>query len=57
MVVNCMRVFICAVNKLSDTYIVWHSAERRQEQAQYACGTYGFRGCVGSTDGTQIPLA
>ena len=57
MVVKCMRLFIRAVNKLSDTYIVWPSAERRQEQAQYAWETYGFRGCVGSADGTQIPLA
>jgi len=30
MVVKCMRLFIRAVNKLSDTYIVWPSAERRQ---------------------------
>jgi len=47
MVVQCMRVFIRAVNKLSDTYIVWPSAERRQEQAQDAWETYGFCGCMG----------
>jgi len=54
---NCTRVFIGAVNKLAETYITWPSAERREDLAEYAWETFGFRGCVGSTDGTTRPLA
>ena len=54
---NCTRVFIGAVNKLTETYVTSPSAERREDLAEYAWETFGFRGCVGSTDGTTIPLA
>ena len=56
-VAKCTRQFIRAVNQLAPAYIVWPSSERREQQAQYAWQTYGFRGCIGSTDGTTVPLA
>jgi len=54
---NCSTVFNEALNKLVGTYISWPSAERRDDLAECIWETFGFRGCVGSTDGTTIPLA
>jgi len=56
-VAKCTKQFIRAVNQLAPVFIVWLSSERREQQAQHAWQTYGFRGCIGSTDGTTLPLA
>lgn len=55
-VVNCTKRFVRAVKKLTKDYVVWPSAQRRRELAAYAWETFGFRGCVGSVDGSQVPL-
>jgi len=54
---NFSKVYVGAVNKLVGTYTSWPSAERWEDPFEYAWETFGFRGCVGSTDGTTIPLA
>jgi len=54
---NCTKCFIAAVNKLSDRYIVWPSESKRAELAVFAWERFGFRGCIGSVDGSQVPLA
>lgn len=36
---------------------MWPDEDRRSELASYAWSSFGFRGCIGSTDGTTIPLA
>lgn len=56
-VVNCTKRFIRRVRRLAEEVIVWPDAERRSELAGYAWSSFGFRGCIGSTDGTTIPLA
>jgi len=56
-VIKCIKHFIRAVNKLADRYIVWSSESRRTELAFFAWEKFGFRGCIGSVDGSQVPLA
>lgn len=56
-VIKCTKRFIGAVNKLADRYIVWPSESRRAELALFAWEKFGFRGCIGSVDGSQVPLA
>ena len=54
---NCSKPLISAVNKLSDRYIEWPSESRRVELSCFAWEKFGFRGCIGSVDGSQVPLA
>ena len=54
---NCTNRFIDAVNILGSRYIVWPSESRRAELGLFAWEKYGFRGCIGSVDGSQVPLA
>lgn len=56
-VVNCTKRFICNESRLAEDIIVWPDADRRSEFTNYAWSTFGFRGCIGPTDGTTIPLA
>jgi len=56
-VIKCTKRFIGAVNKLADRYIVWPSESRRAELALFASEKFGFRGCIGSVDGSQVSLA
>lgn len=56
-VVSCTNRFVRRVRRLADKQIVWPDAERRKELADYAWSTFGFRGCIGSVDGTTVPLA
>jgi len=53
---NCTKRFLRAVNKLGKDYIAWPSPQRRRELSDYAWGSFGFRGCIGSADGSQVPL-
>jgi len=56
-VVKCTKLFASAVNKLASCCIVWPTAGRRQELSNWAWERYGFRGCIGSVEGTTVPLA
>jgi len=53
---NCTMRFVRAVKKLGKDYIVCPSPQTRQDLADYAWQAFGFRGCIGSTDGSQVPL-
>lgn len=56
-VVKVTNKFTRRVGRLAEAHIVWRDAVKRQELASYAWSTFGFRGCVGSVEGTTIPLA
>jgi len=48
--------FVRAVKKLEKDYIEWPSPKTRQDLVDYSWQAFGFRGCIGSTDGSQMPL-
>jgi len=53
---NYTKRFVRAVNKLGKYYIAWPSPQRRRELSDYAWESFGFRGCIGSRDVSQVPL-
>ena len=56
-VTKCKERFTGAVNKLADSYIERPSESRRAELALFSWEKFGLRGCIGSVDGSQVPLA
>jgi len=56
-VIKRTKSFIGAVNKLADRCIMWPSEGPRAERALLAREKFGFWGCIGSVNGSQVSLA
>ena len=54
---QCTCRVVTVIQRLSHCYLRWPNARRRGALGRYAEGALGFRSCIGSVDGTSVPLS